>query len=337
MAYRIKLEEKPGKAFRRIAREQFAIAQRELGEAALSPPAIHSCRKAIKRLRALVRCAAPALGSSIARKHDKALRDIGRMLSSRRDSDVGLETVAKLEAHFGTEAVAVLRPLRSFLEANRAAAAQQLTAETLSDVGYRLATAARSMDKSRLNGRGMANIFKGVEQNYQHGRRKLKTAYASPSDDNIHDLRKAVQAHWRQMALLSRAWPEAFGARVEAARDLSQLLGDDHDLSLLKQAATNLPAADTHLICQLCDKRQMQLRDIAHHRAVRLFCEKPRPFVARIAMYWAAAVEMSKTQVVNAEGASGYLLEDQPLPRANGSPRLLAAKTPAKVRSQQRS
>lgn len=335
MAYRIKLEEKPGNAFRRIARDQFAIAQRELGDGTISPLAVHSCRKAIKRLRALVRCVAPAIGSSTARKHDKALRDIGRLLSSRRDCDVGLETVAKLEAHFGGEAIAVLRPLRTFLEASRAASAQQLTAETLRDVGHRLTKVAQCLDSARLKGRGMTRIFKGVEQNYRHGRRKLKAAYALPSDNSVHDLRKAVQVHWRQMALLSRGWPEAFAARVEAARELSQLLGDDHDLSLLKQAAANLPAADAHVVCRLCDRRQMQLRDIAHYRAVRLYYEKPRPFIARMAMYWAAAVEMSKAEVISADLATSQVLEGQPAPSPNGSPPMLAAKTPAKVRSQQ--
>ena len=46
-------------------------------------------------------------------------------------------------------------------------------------------------------------------------------------------MRKAVQWHWRQMSLLGRAWPDEFAVRVTAARELSQMLGDDHDLAML--------------------------------------------------------------------------------------------------------
>ncbi len=60
---------------------------------------------------------------------------------------------------------------------------------------------------------------------------------AGATDEDFHALRKSVQQHWRHMQLLSRAWPEALSARADEAKALSQLLGEDHDLYVLRSFA----------------------------------------------------------------------------------------------------
>ena len=44
-----------------------------------------------------------------------------------------------------------------------------------------------------------------------------------------------MQHHWRQMQLLGPCTASELSGRVEAARALSQLLGDDHDIALLRR------------------------------------------------------------------------------------------------------
>ena len=62
MPYRFKIDEPVEKGFRRIAREQLDVALAELAAPQVPPKGVHECRKALKRLRALVR-----LGSVCAR------------------------------------------------------------------------------------------------------------------------------------------------------------------------------------------------------------------------------------------------------------------------------
>ena len=339
MPYRFKLDEDVRRGFRRIAREQVDLALSELNSDLVPPASVHASRKAMKRLRALVCAAAPAMGLKTARKHDKSIRDIARLLSQRRDADVCLDTLCSLETYFGAEAVAVLRPLRAHLSASAAAAGGAIDAETLRVVRQRLTNSSKRLEKLQLTGRGLETIAAGIELSYRAGRTAHNKAYRKPSDENFHDLRKSVQVHWRQMALLSRAWPEEFAVRVAAARELSQLLGDDHDLAILKLAARGLSDADQSIICKLCQRRQIELRTAARARAERLYCEKPSAFGSRMKGYWkagrrikAAAMPALASLPGHADATGG---EPSPPPNTGSQPRL-AAKTPATAQSQRR-
>ena len=151
---------------------------------------------------------------------------------------------------------------------------------------------AKRFAASNLNGRGFAALSDGLHASYRRGRRALRKARQEPSNEAFHEVRKAVQAHWRQMSLLCRAWPEAIGVRVAAARELSQILGDDHDLAMLHAAATQAPdlsTAQVEAIGEICAGRQNDLRRKALARADRLYSEKPDAFVQRMAAYWRAA------------------------------------------------
>lgn len=289
MPYRFKLDEKFGNGFRRIVREQVALAAGELSAPSISAGAIHQTRKVIKRLRALIRTAGPSLGAKAARKHDRVLRDIGRQLSSRRDDDVIESAIASLEARYGGSAAETLRPLRNVIESERGGAVQTADPQAIADVRAALKSEGKRLRKLRLNGYGLASAVEGTSATYATGRRALKRAIKDPSDHNVHEFRKSVQAHWRHMALFSRGWTEEFAVRVAAARELSQILGDDHDLVLVKLAAHNALENDAASIVDLCNQRQDELRDAMKFRALRLYAEEPDAFTRRITMYWKTA------------------------------------------------
>lgn len=340
MPYRFKLEEKFDSGFRRIVREQVKQAEAELSAASAPASAIHETRKAIKRLRALLKTAAPTLGAKAARKHDRVFRDIARALSSRRDDDVIEATVASLESRYGAEAVATLAPLRSALDNAKSGAVPAIDAARMQELRDALKTEGKKLRKLRLKGLGLATVIKGTGASYAAGRRALKRAIKHPSDERIHDLRKAVQAHWRHMALLSRAWPEEFAARVTVSRELSQVLGDDHDLVLVKSAAVQLQgdeaAKNGAAIVELCERRQAALRDAMKPLAARLYAESPQAFMDRMAVYVQTArrgLEGAKRSArpagVNAPETAPEKANGAAKPEAGGgSPQTIAAKTP---------
>ncbi len=288
MPYRFKTNEPVEKGFRRIAREQFDAALAELAGSSVGAKNVHECRKSLKRLRALVRLAAESVGEGKARRRNKALGGIARLLSDRRDQTVMLDTIAKLSEE-NTDTAAALAPLRASIAKQDAQEAETLDPDIAVRARSLLVQEARKFERAKLAKRGFAALAGGLEASYRYGRKTRKYAYEEPTDENFHELRKAVQWHWRQMSLLSKAWPDEFAARANAARELSQQLGDDHDLAMLVEAAsrsTSMSDEQKEAAVGVCRRHQQALRGAAEYQVKRLFVEKPEAFVSRVAAYW---------------------------------------------------
>lgn len=289
MPYRFKIDEPVEKGFRRIAREQLDLALQELAAPDVQPKGVHESRKALKRLRALVRLAAPALGSDKARNRNKALSEIAHLLAGHRDQAVMLDTLGKLRDETGPDGAATLAPLTAHFAKASADAQQPLDPGSAAQARLMLLHEAKKFSRARIHKRGFAALEGGLEKSYRHARKSLKIAYSEPADETFHTLRKSVQWHWRQMSLLARAWPEEFAIRVADARELSQILGDDHDLALLIAETANaddISAEQKEDIVALCRRKQQTLRLAAEFRAKRLFAEMPQPFIKRMRAYW---------------------------------------------------
>jgi CHAD domain-containing protein len=288
MPYRFKINEPVEKGFRRIAREQFDASSAELAGPNVGAKNVHECRKSLKRLRALVRIAAGAIGHGKAQRRNKSLGGIAKLLSDRRDQTVMLDTIAKLSLE-NADTASALAPLGAGIAQQDAHQPETLAQDIATRARALLAREALKLERAEFSKRGFAALADGLEASYRHGRKAGKYAYEEPTDENFHELRKAVQWHWRQMSLLSKAWPDEFAVRVNAARELSQQLGDDHDLAMLVDAAlrsATMSDEQKDAAIQVCRRRQQSLRMSAEYRVKRLFAEKPRAFVGRVAAYW---------------------------------------------------
>jgi CHAD domain-containing protein len=303
MPYRFKTNEPVEKGFRRIAGEQFDAALAQLAGADVGAKNVHECRKSLKRLRALVRLAAGATGEDKARRWNKSLGGIGRLLSARRDQTVMLDTIAKLSEE-GADIASALAPLRASIAQQDGQQSETLDPEVAARARALLDKEARKFGRAKLSKRGFAALAGGLKASYRHGRKAQKYAYQEPTDENFHELRKAVQWHWRQMSLLSKAWPDEFAVRVNAARELSQELGDDHDLAVLAEAVSRsslMSAEQKEAAIDLCRRRQQALRGSVEYRAKRLFAEKPGSFIARVSSYWRCGHSLdSRLEVLSA-------------------------------------
>jgi CHAD domain-containing protein len=297
MAFRFRLGEPFDEGFRRIALEQIDRAQSQLAQADDQSVAIHESRKALKRVRALLRLMRPAIGDEIFRRENSDLRDIGLSLSGARDRHVLLETAMKLDAMGRFERRSVADNLRqTILGAGTESEPVRMkaAAERLAGVRDRLSTVTAT-------GSGFAIVGEGLEKSYRTARRAFRHAYAEPSDEAFHEWRKGAQRHWRQMSLLSRAWPELLEARVGEARALSQLLGDDHDLAVLvafvhSEAAASLRKETAAIVETAARGRQEELRAAAHPRGDRLFATGARQLRKNIGEYWEAAARLKQLE-----------------------------------------
>jgi CHAD domain-containing protein len=288
MPYRFKIDEPIEAGFRRIAAEEITAALTELEGGHVHAKNVHECRKCLKRLRSLVRLAAGSIGTEKARRRTKSLGAIARLLSARRDQTVIAETIAKLSKDT-SDAAAALAPLKASWPSTGNIESESLDPEIAGKARTALLKEAKKLQRAKFQKRGFAALTDGLDASYRQGRHALADAYDEGSDEAFHDLRKAVQWHWRQMSLLAKAWPQEFDARIDEARDLSQLLGEDHDLAMLVAATAEcekMSSAEKDAAIAFCRQQQQVLRATVERRAARLFSEKPKAFVRRVRDYW---------------------------------------------------
>jgi CHAD domain-containing protein len=225
------------------------------------------------------------------------VRTIARGLAPARDAHALLDAIDKLgDDDLDPGESTPIRALRAWLHRRRQAAERSLESNTASDAMRGLFALRPAMASLAVYPDGFQPVAKGLRESYRSGRNAFTQAFASGSDEDFHEWRKTLQHHWRHMQLLTPCWPFELSARVDAARALSQVLGDDHDIALLRQlvAAPTMVFAspeDTQTFLKRCRNRHKALRREAETRGARLFVERSRPFVDRIEAYWLTAAQ----------------------------------------------
>ncbi|HEX2842955.1 CHAD domain-containing protein [Hyphomicrobium sp.] len=300
MAFRLKLGEPIEQGFRRIAVEQIERAQSQI-RAKKDPAAeVHEARKCMKRIRALLRLGREGLGDDVFRAENARFRLIGLALAPARDDHVMIETIVKLmtseEVGHATHALARLKAAILVQRAQNAISIGTGLAETDTE----LERALRRVRRWQITPDCFSTLERGLVRNYRRGLARRQRAYQENTDEAFHDWRKSVQALWRHMSLVSKAWPAHFDAHVALARELSQILGDDHDLAILREKMRALPPSalsleDRQEIESLLETRQQALRLATKPRGDMLFSERPKAHGRRIATVWKAAVERDPT------------------------------------------
>jgi CHAD domain-containing protein len=331
MTYRFKLQEPIADGLRRIGCDQIDIAKAKLAGKDDPATAIHDARRCLKRLRALLRLARPGLAEATYRREAERLAGTGRMLAGARDLHVMKQTLGKLEARFGHLPNGSGDRVRKLLAQGRAGNGRA-GADARRQALSRLEQSRRLFQGRAMRGITLEHIAQGLEDTYRKARKAFRHAYKEPSDETFHAWRKRVQQHWRHMSLLSRGWPEAMSARASEAKELSRLLGEDHDLAVLiaflrRQSGKHLDAGDVEAVVKLCRTCQEELRAQARPRGERLFVERPRDLKSRVHLYWTNAAHLADLARTDAspkaaEAATGDARGRAPAAALGASPAL---------------
>jgi CYTH domain-containing protein len=136
----------------------------------------------------------------------------------------------------------------------------------------------------------------GLHDTYRRARRRHRDVAAAPDDETVHEWRKAVKQLWYQARLVEPAAPSVLSALVDRLDDLSEALGDDHDLAvLIERFGADPDAFGGHRVVErttvLARLQQDELRARALRLGATIFAERPRAFAERIAAYWAVTAE----------------------------------------------
>lgn len=292
-AYRLKRKEHPAAGVRRIAlgRTEKALGRLEGVEGDELAAAVHGARKDLKKLRGLLRLVRHQLGEKRFRAENRRYRDAGRLLAGSRDAEVKLETLAHLRDGSTPLPAEAAERWEGMLESERdeRKAADRADDGRLAEAGRAIEKGRRKVDKWRLRSDSWELVGPGLERGYGEGRRALKAALAEPSAENLHDWRKRAKDLWYQLRILHDAWPAQLGATIDATHELTELLGDHHDLELLAEDLRGRDGlGDRGPFETAIARRQEELLEEALAIGRRLYAEKPKAFGRRIERYWDA-------------------------------------------------
>jgi CHAD domain-containing protein len=289
-AYRLKAEEPLPDAVGRVARGRVDHALDELrGKSASTPEeAVHEARKDLKKLRALLRLSRDELGKAAYRRENVCFRDAARELAGTRDSDVMLEALGALELPPG-----VGRDLRKAIEAERERdGGDGRNAAARAAVAI-LKEARKRVDDWPLERNSFDALAPGLKRTYRRGRRGFRAAGEEPSVEALHEWRKRVKDLWYDHTLLRELWPPVMTTIGDQAHELSDLLGDDHDLAMLAAwVREHVPTAGPEFFGAV-ERRREELQREALALGALLYAEKPSAFVARLERLW----DTRKTEV----------------------------------------
>lgn len=294
MGYELELDESIADGVRRIAHEQLENAFESFDETASGDveEAVHDIRKRCKKLRGLARLVRPGMEDTYQRANT-TFRDAARELSPIRDAHALLETFDDLlTAHAAQIPEGGVAAVRGAL-VGRAEAASDAVREQQG----RIERAAELMaaERVRVDDWPVPDDFDavaaGVAKTYKRGSKGLGRSVAAPTTEHFHEWRKRAKYSWYHVRLLHLSARSVLDPLASVLHDLSDVLGDDHDLAVLGEQLAAEPDEfggpdEVDAARMLLDGRRADLQRRAVKLGARLYVEEPGVFAERLRGYW---------------------------------------------------
>lgn len=291
-------------AMRRITLSEFDVAINGVTHADDIDLGVHEARKALKRIRGLLRLVRDEIGYEVYRNENVVLRDIGRILAPVRDSNVLVRTFGDIDDTYGSAiSPAASADINAFLRLNH----RRLRASVVDDQQCMadLVVSLKS-SRSRFAGHGspsnpaqgavirdeFASIAGGLARVHRRGRRAMKRADEDRDTASLHEWRKRVKYLRYQTESLTPLWPQLLDAYANRLDELGEVLGDEHDLAVLGSTlADRSPTSPevTTVMNVLIDHMRAPLQERAFTLGRSIYTESTDAFVTRMGSYWAAA------------------------------------------------
>lgn len=259
--------------------------------------AIHSARKSMKRVRAVLRLVRAGVEKPAYLREIRAFRDLSRRLAPPRDAWVMIRTWDRLTKTWKRNSPVadpdLVERIRSLLTQRYLAARNDVVEERGEPkrVAARIRARSKRMMGWPLERLEDAHIFAGLRRQYKRTRRSMRRAIAEPSPENRHEWRKQVKYLWHQTELFAPCRPGVLDTCASELKQLSDLLGDDHDLVVLEsllheEAASLMSEPDREAVNAALRRRQGRLCASAAKLGARLLKERPRDFAGATAHGW---------------------------------------------------
>ncbi|MFL6447290.1 MAG: CHAD domain-containing protein [Bryobacteraceae bacterium] len=272
---------------RRILSEQLSRAVQMLSTPGDSlEHAVHEARRCLKRARSALRLIKFAVPNTFARENQR-LRNVGRSLSELRDAHALTQTLRELEEHQNAEEAGsprvTLEKAYEFLRTREARIMQAMEKGGMENAIAQLNEAATRMRKLSYGHVDPQGISKSLRKSIKRG----KKAFAATEDDTaaerFHEWRKRAKDLRFQLSLLASLRPD-LQPYSNSAKELEQLLGDDHNLAVLSAvlSETQLPEHELQALRTGIDYRQNELRGKARTIGSYLYADKRKVWKHRL-------------------------------------------------------
>lgn len=311
MAYALYDNETLEDGIRRIALELL-----DTGREALTEPvdddedSIHTARKQFKKMRGLIRLVRDTIGKKKYRQENVFFRDLGRELSPVRDSHAIIESLMKLKEHCSDDWVldnfSVIKwELEKHL--NESHQTQEQLQNRKKKVREKLEKSYQRVANWPEIPHAFGSLEGGLFRVYQRGYNDFHQSYENPTTENLHDWRKRTKYLWYHYRLTGMLWPAVFEPLGEEVHKLSDYLGDDHDLAVLKDAlrSDQLPFTLREPVSRLVtclNNRRQKLQEQAFIAGRRIYALEPNDHIAWLRSCW----EAHQQSLVGTPGSSQY-------------------------------
>jgi CHAD domain-containing protein len=277
---------------RRIAIEEVEGAVADIDDDNLDMhKTVHEVRKRCKKIRGLLRLLRPAFEDTY-QLENAYFRDAARVLSEVRDSTTRIESLDALVRRFPDEASKKkMSPLRAALLERRKEVSYPVVEERLHLFRSSMREAKSRIGDWTLGGDVTQALGIGFQKTYRRARNAMKVARAERTTEVFHEWRKRVKYNQYHTTLLRDAWPAILSRRRGAVKELSDLIGDDHDLAVLGQTVVEEPhrlGSEETLgtFRRLQEARRIELQVWALHVGQRLFTDNPKVWKNRVEIWW---------------------------------------------------
>ncbi len=241
----------------------------ELSKPGPLEPRVHGARRDLRKARAALKLLRPAIGKSSYKKENALCREAGRLLSPARDAQA-------LAAAWRGLHVRAPRISRALADEAREASESLDSVKSLTFLSM-----ARSRAKKIAPSKsGWGGLKAGLRRSYADARRAWKRARRSGDDRDFHEWRKRVKDERYQLELLAGG--------SGALERLSDLLGDDHDLVVLRGKLGPGDAAALRAI----GSKQARLRRKALALAEMVYAQSAAAYERRVRRAWKRARDL---------------------------------------------
>lgn len=286
MAFRLKGNESVRDGIRRVARRELEKARRTWRDRGKDEDErVHEVRKRLKKVRALLRLVRDGLGDGHYHRENERLRDTARPLTAVRDAKVLLEALEKLTDDDRRKlSRAALEAVRAQLVAERVAVGRALLDEEdlFVSTDRQLGRTIRKVGSWSLPRRGRTVLERGAGRVFDAADAAFRVADGEPTVEHLHEWRKQSKYLLHALELVETRARRIAGRLIAPLHELTQCLGEDHDLALLHEKVTAAAAIDDaareKLLAEIRFRRK-ELEREALDLGRRIFGERPASFL----------------------------------------------------------
>jgi CHAD domain-containing protein len=251
------------------------------------------------------------LGEEVFAVENASFRDAGGSLSEARDAAVLVKTLDGLKKSVEGAAFSMAR--KKMLARRRAVAKRVLEAGNgLEAVAVLVDEARARVANWKIQSDGWEALRPGLKRIYAEARAAYERAEIDSEADIFHGWRKRVKDLWHQCEVLEEIWPDVMKGMAQRFHHLADILGEEHDLSVLKavlEAEALARAEEVSPAVEVAKAQRETLRREAKALGARIFAERAGAFVRRIGAYWTAwkgdGAEVKEEAIVEAGEAKG--------------------------------